>query len=70
MLSLTELIRDKNEVYWLYVAGKRKPRIDRSAPEYLRMRSQLMATAADAWRSTALAGLVEDELSRIEKVAE
>lgn len=69
VLSLTGLIREKNEVYWIHVAGKRKPRIDRSAPEYLRMRSQLMATAADAWRSTVLAGLVEDELSRIEQVA-
>lgn len=69
VLSLTEPIREKNEVYWIYIAGKRKPRVDRTSSDYARATSQLTAEAATAWRSSILEDLVDDELARSEATA-
>jgi len=62
--SVSDLLFDKENAYFVLVAGKLAQRVDPASAEYTQIKDRMMSAAANAMRAQALEGLVEAELAR------
>jgi peptidyl-prolyl cis-trans isomerase D len=66
-LALTDLILDKDKGYFVYVAGKRKPRTESAGSDYVQTGARLRANAAAESLASLVKNVVQAELARTEE---
>ena len=69
-LTLTDFIVEKDDAYLVYVAGKRKPRLDAASGEYRQTAARQMGAAAENYRTAVIKDMVQAELAKTAKMGE